>query len=96
MIRYSISYRIVPVIVWFIICTELMIHWNHISGIDTINTTGQLIPFIIGVASACRTLQRIALATIKKVSYLKSLILALKGAKFGSRCILIGLRYKLM
>jgi hypothetical protein len=92
LMRYSISYRIITVIAhigtamaiaWFIICTELMIHWNQISGVDTINTTGQLIPFIIGVASACRTLQRIALATIKKVSYSETLLLALKGANFA-------------
>jgi len=30
---------------------ELMIHWNHISGIYIINTVGQLIPFLIGVGS---------------------------------------------
>jgi hypothetical protein len=105
LMRYSISCRIITVIAhvgtamiitWFIICTELMIHWNQISGIDTINTTGQLIPFIIGVVSACRTLQRIALATIKKVGYLRNAITYAQRADFGSRCILIGLKYKLM
>jgi len=41
---------ILPVGFWVMV-VELMIHWNHISGIYTINTVGQLIPFLTGVGS---------------------------------------------
>jgi len=36
---------------FWVLVVELMIHWNHISGIYTINTVGQLIPFLTGVGS---------------------------------------------
>jgi hypothetical protein len=36
-------------IVWMAISVELTLLWNGISGVYTLDSTGQLIPFIIGV-----------------------------------------------
>jgi hypothetical protein len=55
-------------IIWFILCVELTIKWNNISGVDTIRTTGQLIPFIIGIVTSLRAAHQIILLSIKKVS----------------------------
>jgi hypothetical protein len=35
----------------WVMVVELMIHWNHISGVYTISTVGQLIPFLTSVGS---------------------------------------------
>ncbi|CAI7669197.1 unnamed protein product [Penicillium discolor] len=35
-------------IAWFIASIECTIHWNYIQGVNDIQTTGQLIPFVIG------------------------------------------------
>ncbi|KAJ5548425.1 hypothetical protein N7513_005659 [Penicillium frequentans] len=48
-------------IVWFIMSIEYTIHWNNIHGVDTINTTGQLIPFIIGCVTSLQVIKRIML-----------------------------------
>jgi hypothetical protein len=38
-------------IVWAIVSVELTISWNKLTGVDTLNSTGQLIPFIIGIVA---------------------------------------------
>ncbi|KAF3903256.1 hypothetical protein ABW20_dc0106570 [Dactylellina cionopaga] len=53
-------------IVWFILSIELTIAWNDIQGVNTIQTTGQLIPFIIGVTSAAQAVQNVFVSTVKK------------------------------
>lgn len=55
------------VIAWFILSIELTIRWNEIQGVDTIDSTGQLIPFIIGVTSSAAALDTLVVAIIKKV-----------------------------
>ena len=37
------------VILISIIAVELTIRWNHITGVDTLNSTSQILPFVLGV-----------------------------------------------
>jgi hypothetical protein len=39
---------------FFILSAELMIRWNHIAGVQTLGSTGQLLPLIAGAASLVR------------------------------------------
>ncbi|ORY19257.1 hypothetical protein BCR34DRAFT_209121 [Clohesyomyces aquaticus] len=43
-------------LVWAIISVETTIAWNHIHGLYSINSTGQSIPFIIGIVSCLQTI----------------------------------------
>lgn len=51
----------------FIVFVELTLTANNISGVYTINTTGQLIPFIIGITSMVAAMREIALRYIREV-----------------------------
>jgi hypothetical protein len=55
-------------IAWFIVSIETTIHWNNIQGVNTIDSTGQLIPFVIGCVSASQALKKIILLALGKVS----------------------------
>jgi hypothetical protein len=46
-------------IVWTIASVEIILLWNNIDGIYVLNSTGQLIPFIIAVAGFLRVLHGI-------------------------------------
>ncbi|KGO42697.1 hypothetical protein PEX1_057310 [Penicillium expansum] len=48
-------------IAWFIASIEYTIHWNYIQGVHDIQTTGQLIPFVIGCVSASQVIKRLML-----------------------------------
>lgn len=37
------------IIIWSILTVELTLYFNTIEGVDVLGTTGQLIPFIIGL-----------------------------------------------
>jgi hypothetical protein len=37
--------------VFFILSTELVIRWNHIQGVDTMGSTGQILPIVTAVGS---------------------------------------------
>lgn len=52
----------------FITCIELTILKNGISDVYTINTTGQLIPFIIGVVSSIATCRDVLFSHLRRVS----------------------------
>ncbi|KAH6974579.1 hypothetical protein BKA56DRAFT_490409 [Ilyonectria sp. MPI-CAGE-AT-0026] len=54
-------------IAWFIASIELTIRWNHIREVNTIETTGQLIPFVIGVLSALQVVKKLFLLGLTKV-----------------------------
>lgn len=47
---------------------ELTIRWNNIQGVNTIDSTGQLIPFIMGCVSASQVLKKVILLALGKVS----------------------------
>lgn len=55
-------------IAWFITSIECTIRWNRIEGVGTINTTGQLIPFVIGCVSAVQAAKRLVLLSLTNVS----------------------------
>jgi threonine/homoserine efflux transporter RhtA len=40
----------VAVLIWTIISIELTLIWNNIDDVHSISSTGQLIPFVTGVA----------------------------------------------
>lgn len=44
------------VIIALIVQVELTISWNHVSGLQDLNTLGQLIPFILGVGGLLKVL----------------------------------------
>jgi hypothetical protein len=52
----------------FILFIEKVILVSNISGVHTIRTTGQLIPFVIGVASLIVAARDIVMLSLKKVS----------------------------
>ncbi|KAI0830421.1 hypothetical protein F5Y06DRAFT_282058 [Hypoxylon sp. FL0890] len=48
-------------IVWFILSIELTLRWNNIQGVYTIDSAGQLIPFVIGGVSTGQMLKNVVL-----------------------------------
>ncbi|KAI9663154.1 MAG: hypothetical protein M1821_008202 [Bathelium mastoideum] len=59
-IQYAIYVSNVLCILWSILATELILVWNNVDGIYNVSSTGQLIPFIIGVVGLMRLLQAIS------------------------------------
>ena len=47
-------YFAVFLLIFYVIASELQLKWNHLDGIDSINTTGQIIPLAIGSMSFIR------------------------------------------
>jgi hypothetical protein len=45
------AYGPIVSLIWSVIGIELMVHWNHISGVYVLGQTGQLIPLVIGIGS---------------------------------------------
>lgn len=55
-------------IAWFIASIEFTIRWNNIRNVNTIDATGQLIPFIIGCVSASQVVKKLILLALAEVS----------------------------
>lgn len=53
---------------WFILAVELTLRWNSVIGIYDISSTGQLIPFIIGLLSLLRVIHITIRSTHEEVS----------------------------
>jgi len=47
------------IMVWSILAVELTLAWNHISGVYTVSTVGQLIPLVIGLSGSLETIYEI-------------------------------------
>ena len=49
--RLKVTARIINplALIWSVLGIELTLYWNSISGVYTIKSTGQLIPFVIGL-----------------------------------------------
>jgi hypothetical protein len=45
-------------LIYSVVGIELTLYWNSINGVYTINTTGQLIPFVIGLLGLLRVLYK--------------------------------------
>ncbi len=69
---FCVAWNILMVlsIAWFITSIETTIRWNNIQGVQTIDSTGQLIPFVIGCVSASQVLKKVVLLTLGKVGFI--------------------------
>jgi hypothetical protein len=67
-IRYwvAVTARIINALalIWSVLGIELTLYWNSISGVYTIKSTGQLIPFVIGLTG----LLKIVWGAVEEVS----------------------------
>ncbi len=52
-------------IIWTIISVELTLVWNHVSDVYTINSTGQLIPFVTAVIAFIKLMHAISVEQSK-------------------------------
>ena len=68
-LRTALLLILLAIVVWTIITIELTLKYNNVNGVYELGSTGQLIPFIIGVANMGKTLNAIWVNLIKKVSY---------------------------
>ena len=55
-------------VAWFVLAVELSLRWNSVIGIYDIGSTGQLIPFIIGLLGLLRVIHVIVRNTDEDVS----------------------------
>jgi hypothetical protein len=58
---------VVLAMIWFVLSIELTLYWNDVQGINAIDSTGQLIPFIIGVVGTAQAIKKVSIIAIKKV-----------------------------
>jgi hypothetical protein len=47
-------------LIWSILAIELTIRWNNITSVHTIQSVGQLIPFIIGIVGFLKLVRDIS------------------------------------
>ena len=62
------------IFVWTILAVELTLFFNSVSGVYSIKSTGQLIPFIIGVFGVSKTVNSIMVRSIKEAGSRISLV----------------------
>ena len=55
-------------VAWFVLAVELSLRWNSVTGIYDIGSTGQLIPFIIGLLGLLRVIHVTIRSTDEDVS----------------------------
>lgn len=53
-------------IAWFILSIEFTLSWNNIQGVNSIDNTGQLIPFVIGCVSTVQVIKKVTLLLLAK------------------------------
>lgn len=49
-------YGSIILLAFYIVASELQLKWNHLDGINSVNTTGQIIPLTLGVMSLVRSI----------------------------------------
>lgn len=54
-------------LILFIIGVEMMVRWNHIGGVNSLGSTGQLLPLIIGVGGMFRVIHCLLKGLCKKL-----------------------------
>jgi hypothetical protein len=54
--NYNIALGAFVFLVAYIVPAELQLRWNHLEGINTVNTTGQIIPLALGSLSLIRSI----------------------------------------
>jgi hypothetical protein len=60
-------------LIFSVVGIELTLHWNSISGVYTINSTGQLIPFVIGLLGLLKILYKPFLLVCYNHTHIRSL-----------------------
>ena len=58
---------LIGTIIWTILSIELTLVFNSVTSVYSIDSTGQLIPFIIGVVGMGKTMNSITVKLIKKL-----------------------------
>ncbi|KAI0884986.1 uncharacterized protein GGS22DRAFT_136864 [Annulohypoxylon maeteangense] len=53
-------------IIWFILSIEFTLSWNNIQGVNSIDSAGQLIPFVIGAVSTLQVMKKVILLGLSK------------------------------
>ncbi|KAI0901294.1 hypothetical protein F4806DRAFT_492184 [Annulohypoxylon nitens] len=53
-------------IIWFILSIEFTLSWNNIKGVNSIDSAGQLIPFVIGAVSTLQVIKKVILLGLSK------------------------------
>jgi hypothetical protein len=53
-------------LVIFMLIIEFMIEWNHIEGVNRLDSTGQLLPLIIGLGGISRVLHRLFMDVMRR------------------------------
>ncbi|XXG97336.1 hypothetical protein Hte_003633 [Hypoxylon texense] len=53
-------------IAWFMLSIELTLKWNNVEGVNSINNTGQLIPFVIVCVSTAQVIKKVTLIWLGK------------------------------
>ena len=71
--RLTLFSILLAVIVWLVITIELTLSFNQASGVYDIDSTGQLIPFVIGIVSMGKTLNALWVDLIKKVYWIRTI-----------------------
>ena len=59
--QYTFNFSLSFALVFFIISTELVIRWNHIRGVNSIQSTGQILPIVVGGGSLIRVMWKFML-----------------------------------
>ena len=54
--------------IWFVLAAELTLAWNSVNNVYDLNSTGQLIPFIIGLLGLIRALHFVVMEILEAVS----------------------------
>ncbi|KAK4213834.1 hypothetical protein QBC37DRAFT_422438 [Rhypophila decipiens] len=72
-------------LVWAVTTVELKLSWNNISGVYDITSTGQLIPFVIGIVSLVRLCHALTveLSSVRETDILMALLDDYNGAEPG-------------
>lgn len=54
-------------LILFIVSVEMMVRWNHIQGVNSLGSTGQLLPLIIGVGGMFRVIHNLLVELFGKL-----------------------------
>jgi hypothetical protein len=75
--------------IWSILAVEFTIRWNNITEVHTIQSVGQLIPFVIGVVGMLKLLRDISVLVTERWIYRVVVVrvLQLTSCHFVSNCV---------
>lgn len=76
--RLSMMVYGLVIITWAMLTIELTLHWTNISGVNSVDSVGQLIPLVVGAAGLFQTVHYIMLhkLTFVRLTFIRSQQLA--------------------